>query len=135
VTDCNSNTTATILPLGLSDCEAPDGSLPKQACIAKNHTGENDDLAALVRFLKSLTDRRVQCSQAPFDHPSLHLLNGHVDQDANQDGRADDIVFELPAVGAAGYDPASGYCIPNAGDLFAPGMQATSGGLRVPLQR
>ncbi len=32
-----------------------------------------------------------------------------------------------------GYAPSSGLCIPNAGDLFAPGMQARSGGSRVPL--
>jgi hypothetical protein len=30
-----------------------------------------------------------------------------------------------PAVGAAGYDPKSGYCVSNAGDLFAPGMQGS----------
>jgi hypothetical protein len=133
VADCNTNTPAGILPLKLSDCEAPDGSLPKQACISMGHTVENDDLAALVRFLKSFTDARVQCSQAPFDHPSLHIVNGQLDQDTNQDGRADDIIFELPAVGAADYAPTSGFCIPNAGDLFAPGMQGTSGGARVPL--
>jgi len=133
VTDCNSNTPSNILPLGLSDCEAPDGSLPKQACINKAQTVGNDDLAALVRFLESLTDPRVPCSQAPFDHPSLHVVNGHVDQDKNHDGRADDIVFELPAVGGTGYTSTSGFCIPNAGDLFAPGMQATSGGPQVPV--
>jgi len=132
VTDCNSNTPSNILPLGLSDCEAPDGSLPKQSCINKAQTVENDDLAALVRFLTALTDPRVQCSQAPFDHPSLHVVTGHVDQDKNHDGRADDIIFELPAVGAGGYAATSGFCIPNAGDLFAPGMQATSGGPQAP---
>jgi hypothetical protein len=90
-------------------------------------------MAALVRFLKSLTDPRVQRDQAPFDHPALLVVNGHRETDVNGDGRADDIVFELPEVGAGGYALSSGFCIPNAGDLFAPGMQARSGGARVPL--
>ena len=133
VTDCNTNTSGLIVPLGLSDCEAPDGTLPKTACTAQGATAAIDDLAALERFLKSLTDRRVQCDQAPFDHPSFFVFNGHRTTDVNRDGKADDIVFELPEIGAAGYDPSSGYCIPNAGDLFAPGMQSRAGGQRVPL--
>ncbi len=82
----------------------------------------------------TLTDRRVQCDQAPFDHPSLFVVTGPRTTDLNRDGRADDTVFELPAVGTGGYDPASGFCVPNKGDLFAPGMQARSGGARVPLE-
>jgi len=132
--DCNTNTTGLIVPLGLSDCEADDSTLPKQACITKGHKVKDDDLAALERFLKSLTDPRVQCDQAPFDHPSLLVVDGHFDRDRNRNERADDKAFELPEVGAYGYYPKSGFCIPNAGDLFAPGMQARSGGKRVPLQ-
>jgi hypothetical protein len=75
----------------------------------------------------------VQCDAAPFDHPQLFVTNGHTKTDRNHDGRADDITFALPAVGASGYSTTSGYCIPNSGDLFAPGMQARSGGARVPL--
>lgn len=127
--DCNTNTTGLIVSLGLSDCDA--NGVPNAACLRSGHTVENDDLAALERFMKSLTDRRVQCDQAPFDHPALTILNGHRSRDANHDGKADDIVFSLPAVGASGYSPRSGLCIPNAGDLFAPGMQARSGGRRV----
>jgi len=129
--DCNTNTTGAILPLGLSDCDA--NGAPNAACLALGHTVATDDLAALARFLRSLTDRRVQCDQAPFDHPELTILDGHKTTDKNRDGRADDITFKLPAVGASGYAPSSGFCIPNAGDLFAPGMQARSGGPRVPL--
>jgi cytochrome c peroxidase len=91
---------------------------------------EIDDLTA---FMLAFTDRRVQCDQAPFDHPSLKISVGHRAVDKNGDGKADDIIFELPAVGAAGYDPASGLCIPNSGDLFAAGMQGRAGGARVPL--
>jgi hypothetical protein len=56
----------------------------------------------------------------------LKVFNCHLE--------ADDVTFALPAVSAAGYTPKSGYCIPNAGDLFAPGMQARSGGLKVKIK-
>jgi cytochrome c peroxidase len=130
--DCNTNTTGLIVPLGLSDCDA-NGS-PNAACTAHGDTVDTDDLAALSRFLKSLTDRRVQCDQAPFDHPELHVIDGQRPTDFNHDGLADDIIVDFPAVGAGGYAPGSGYCIPNEGDLFAPGMQARSGGPRYPLE-
>jgi cytochrome c peroxidase len=64
--------------------------------------------ADLVAFLRNaLTDPRVACEQAPFDHPALPLHDGHVgDQsavrDRNHDGIADDAFIALPAVGAAG---------------------------------
>lgn len=132
-TDCGTNVTGTVGQLGLIDCEDPDLSA---LCAEKGYTKDTDDLAALERFLKALTDQRVQCDVAPFDHPQLFVFNGHKSTDANRDGKADDIVFALPAVGKAGYDPTKpGYCIPNSGDLFAPGMQARSGGaLTPPLQ-
>jgi cytochrome c peroxidase len=129
--DCNTNTTGLIVPLGLLDCDA--NGVVNPACAPLGKDTSNDDLAALERFLKSLTDRRVQCDQKPFDHPSLFVFNGQKATDTNHDGLADDIVFEFPEVGAGGYDPKSGYCIPNAGNLFAPGMQSRSGGKRVPL--
>jgi hypothetical protein len=66
------------------------------------------------------------------DYPELRIPVGHEPADANGDGRADDISFRLPEVGAAGYGPASGLCIPNAGDLFAEGMQARIGGPPAP---
>jgi cytochrome c peroxidase len=131
--DCGTNTTGAIVALGLADCEAPAGTAPGDECIARGLTVANDDLAALERFMKSLTDRRVQCDVAPFDHPELKVTNGHYASDQNHDGKATDISFSLPAVGASGYAPASGFCVPNSGDLFAPGMQARFGGARVPL--
>jgi len=129
--DCNTNTTGLIIPLGLSDCDV--NGVPNAECLAKGHTVANDDLAALERFMRALTDRRVQCDQAPFDHPQLKVFDGHTESDWNSDGEGDDRVFYLPAVGAAGYAPSSGLCIPNAGDLFAPGMQSRSGGVGVAL--
>jgi len=130
-TDCNTNVTGVIRPLGLSDCDAPIGSAPLAVCVAQGVSDQTDDVAAIVRFLTSLTDPRVQCDAAPFDHPSLNVVDGNLSTDLNYYGKADDIIFNFPAVGARGFSKSSGYCIPNAGDLFAPGMQARSGGPRV----
>ncbi|MCC7463404.1 MAG: hypothetical protein IT480_13205 [Gammaproteobacteria bacterium] len=86
---------------------------------------------ALVAFMLTLTDPRVQCDSGPFDHPSLSIRHGHYAFDKfPKDGRADDITFKLPAVGAAGYSTRSGYCLPNKGNLFAPGAQGRVGGAR-----
>jgi len=130
-TDCNTNVSGLISPLGLSDCDAPIGTAPLAACVAQGVTDQNDDIAAFVRFFTSLTDPRVQCDAAPFDHPSLTVFNGQTNTDTKKYGVADDITFNFPAVGASGFSISSGFCIPNAGDLFAPGMQARSGGLKV----
>jgi hypothetical protein len=122
------------------------GLLGKEAVpLAGPHYGTNVDffirdvkstdeqIDALVSFMLTLTDRRVQCDMAPFDHPSLFIMSKPLNRDFNRDGRADDQLFEMPEAGAPGYDPASGFCIPNTGDLFSPGMQARSGGPRVAL--
>ncbi|MEQ1591969.1 MAG: cytochrome c peroxidase [Thiobacillaceae bacterium] len=69
----------------------------------------------LVDFLRNgLTDKRVACEQAPFDHPSLRIPNGHVGDDltvidADGDGKADDAFLMLPAVGSGGLMP--GQCL------------------------
>jgi cytochrome c peroxidase len=66
------------------------------------------DMADVVDFLRyGLTDQRVVCEQAPFDHPSLTLHNGHVGNevavtDTVTKGIADDYLLELPAVGSEG---------------------------------
>ncbi len=91
------------------------------------------EIDSLTAFMLSMTDLRVQCDQAPFDHPSLYVTAGPKVADVNRDRRADDILFELPETGGAGYAPGSGLCVPNGGDLFAPGMQARIGRQRVAL--
>lgn len=68
-------------------------------------TPEEED--ALVAFLKALTDERVRWERAPFDHPQLFIPNGHRGNeslvfDDDLDGRADDDLLELPAVGISG---------------------------------
>jgi cytochrome c peroxidase len=120
--DCGTNVTGLLTPLGLLDCDA-NGVVSCDVA--------TDDLSALERFMESLSDRRVQCDQAPFDHPELALNVGHALEPGEREGTALDERFLLPAVGFAGYDPSSGLCIPNTGDLFAPGAQARVGGGRV----
>jgi cytochrome c peroxidase len=67
----------------------------------------SEDKAALVAFLKALTDERVRWERAPFDHPSLQVPNGHnfdenkVIPDGSK-GYAKDEMLTLEAVGAAG---------------------------------
>ena len=68
----------------------------------------------LVAFLEALTDERVLYRRAPFDHPQLFVPNGHpggmtATVDSNGDGRADDLMFEIPAVGAEGGVPLPGF--------------------------
>jgi cytochrome c peroxidase len=63
--------------------------------------------AALVAFLKALTDERVRWEKAPFDHPSLRISNGAVGDTAQvatdgSSGHAADDALLLPAVGALG---------------------------------
>lgn len=65
------------------------------------------DEADLVAFMKALTDERVRWEKAPFDHPSLHLPNGHPGNELHVlrdpvTGLARDSFITLPAVGAAG---------------------------------
>ena len=73
-----------------------------------------DEIAAIVAFLEALTDERVLYRRAPFDHPQLFVPNGHPGNssstiDADGDGRADDLMIEIPAVGAAGGAPLPGF--------------------------
>ena len=75
---------------------------------------EKEDLEA---FLLTLTDERVRWERAPFDHPSLRIPNGHVEnggvlEETPLPGReaplGADVMFEIPAVGANGRTPEQG---------------------------
>jgi hypothetical protein len=68
----------------------------------------------------TVTDTRVQCDAAPFDHPELPVPVGVSTTDSNGDGRADDVMAVIPAVGAGGYqaDGRGNLCLPNSGNLF-----------------
>lgn len=74
----------------------------------------SDEIDALVAFLETLTDERVLYRRAPFDHPQIFVPNGHPGDssstiDADGDGLADDLMVEIPAVGAAGGAPLPGF--------------------------
>ena len=73
-----------------------------------------DEIGALVAFLEALTDERVLYRRAPFDHPQLFVPNGHSGgpteaRDDDGDGLADEILVEIPAVGADGGAPLPGF--------------------------
>lgn len=73
-----------------------------------------DEIDAIVAFLETLTDERVVYQRAPFDHPQIFVPNGHPGNsfwtvDADGDGLADDLMIEIPAVGAAGGEPLPGF--------------------------
>ena len=57
-----------------------------------------DDTAAVVAFLKSLTDERVRAQSAPFDHPSLTIGNGM----AMVNGAMQEQTITMPATGRSG---------------------------------
>jgi hypothetical protein len=61
------------------------------------------DSESLLFFLLCLTDQRVQYEKAPFDHPSIRVVNGF------QNSKPEiEFAFEVPAVGAGGHtSPAS----------------------------
>ena len=62
--------------------------------------------ADLVAFLKRpLTDDRVRCDKAPFDHPELRIPNGHSGNNVSvtgANGEATDTMLTISAVGSAG---------------------------------
>ena len=75
---------------------------------------EQKDLVAFLR--NGLTDRRVACQQAPFDHPALRLTNGHTGDHTKIEqngvtGEGRDDYLDLPAVGATGLP--TGQCLRN----------------------
>ena len=70
-----------------------------------------EEQADLVAFLKSLTDERVRCEKAPFDHPALANFNGHSPLDRNGDGKLDELIIRKPEVGAGGLPAKGMQCI------------------------
>jgi hypothetical protein len=63
------------------------------------------DRAALVEFLKALSDDRVRFERAPFDHPEICVPTGYVDSqssDARFPLSAIDRWASIPAVGRTG---------------------------------
>ncbi len=65
-----------------------------------------DEIEALVAFMKGLTDERVRYHKAPFDHPQMFIPNGHLGNQTSVTndgtGKATDQLLEIPAVGRNG---------------------------------
>jgi len=66
----------------------------------------SDDIAAVVAFLKSLTDERVRAQSAPFDHPSLMVGDGMI----MSNGAMVEQTITIPATGAGGGQPMQKFC-------------------------
>ena len=114
-TSKKSNLSPEILPLGFELVKVPTAA--NTVCTPTSTTGCTDPRDAIVAYLQTTTDNRVQCEAAPFDHPALPVSNGaQPGVDANKDGRADDYLVTLAATGAAGRS--AGTCYPNTGNLF-----------------
>ncbi len=65
----------------------PDGTATGGLNLSQVHDAE-----ALLFFLHCLTDDRVAKEQAPFDHPSINIVNGYENNDMTNDE-----VIEIPA--------------------------------------
>src|SRR5712692_626187 len=65
-----------------------------------------DDKAAVVAFLKALTDERVRMERAPFDHPELFVSNGSLGSTntvlADGTGNSVQDTIRIPATGKSG---------------------------------
>ncbi len=74
-------------------------------------------LSNLVAFLEALTDERVRCELAPFDHPEIRIANGarggggFVTEDKKNRGQSKDQLELIQAVGAGGRPANSASCI------------------------
>ena len=69
---------------------------------------DQDQIDDLVAFLEALTDERVRCERAPFDHPEVILPSGHdgdsinvVDDGTGQATDTPEIIEEVGAAGSA----------------------------------
>ena len=73
---------------------------------------DETEKADLVAFLKTLTDERVRCELAPFDHPEIKLPEGTTGSSAAEKStQAADLITDIPAVGAGGRPAAGLVCL------------------------
>ena len=74
-------------------------------------------IADIVAFMEALTDERVRCEMAPFDHPEIRIANGarggggFVTEDNKNKGQSKDQLELIQAVGAGGRPGNSAPCI------------------------
>jgi cytochrome c peroxidase len=104
-------------PLGENSLSAPasGSNLHPQISNLKLTAQQRSDLVA---FLKSLTDDRVRCHAAPFDHPELSVSNGANPAAALAvDGKAADVVLTVIATGQYGLSAERCAKMPNDGSI------------------
>jgi cytochrome c peroxidase len=93
---------------GFTDALATNGGMSNVHPVVRPLGLTSTEQADLVAFLRNaLTDRRVACEQAPFDHPELRITNGHVGNtqlitSRTKDTKGMDAYITLPQVGANG---------------------------------
>jgi cytochrome c peroxidase len=87
----------------------PNDNLSFNILSVQGNVSDTNIAPNLITFLKALTDERVRYEKAPFDHPQLTVLHGHVGNDQQvtpgnplDPSLAQDQYLELPAVGADG---------------------------------
>jgi cytochrome c peroxidase len=72
----------------------------------------------LVAFLKSLTDDRVRCHAAPFDHPELTVSHGvNAAAPPTADGKAAENSMTIVSTGSGGLPAKRCAAMPNAGNV------------------
>jgi cytochrome c peroxidase len=103
--------------LGESDLLSTPASGSNLADKIKSRNLSASDEAALVAFLKSLTDDRVRCHAAPFDHPELTISNGNDPAAAANGVNAAENTITLAAVGKNGIGAAKCASVANDGDF------------------
>ncbi len=84
----------------------------------------DEEIDAIVEFLRALTDPRVVHRRAPFDHPQIFVPNGHAGDaagvtDGDDDTLADDRFIVIDAVGRNGGAPLPGF-LEEYGPQFKP---------------
>jgi cytochrome c peroxidase len=98
---------------------------PQQSPEVKKLFLTSKEKADLVAFMKSLTDERVRCEQAPFDHPSLTLPQGY-----RQSGGGSHVeeFSTLPAVGTGGRKAKGLACLASYDSQFSSTQLRKGGG-------
>jgi hypothetical protein len=105
---------------------APDSGKTNVHPAIKNLNLTPAEVTDLVSFVRhGLTDSRVACESAPFDHPELRITNGQVGTPtaltAGPNRKGQDLYRTLTAVGATGRAP--GGCWRNDNDSYVVGTE------------
>ncbi len=108
------------VPMGAGDTTGSAAAASNLDADIVNLNLTDAEMNSIVNFMTSLTDQRVACHQAPFDHPALPLTMGNQNVASSSiSAQAKDVLATLPAVGSTGLPGIRKPCFANSGDLFA----------------